>query len=230
MRLLALDTATELCSAAMWIDGEVRTREAIAPRAHGRLLLPMVEELLAESGLKLAGLDAIAFGRGPGAFTGVRLAAAVAQGLGFASGRPLIGISDLRALAAAALCGAAAARVLVCQDARMEEVYWGCFEASGTPATPRLLGAEHVSSPLAVQLPPTWAGGSEANLCATGSGWQVYPALRERWSAAVAHWRPALRPRAQDIARLAAADGLDCAVAPEQGLPVYLRDQVTASP
>jgi tRNA threonylcarbamoyladenosine biosynthesis protein TsaB len=230
MRLLALDTATELCSAAVWIDGEVRTREAVAPREHGRLLLPMVEELLAESGLKLAGLDAIAFGRGPGAFTGVRLAAAVAQGLGFASGRPLIGVSDLRALAAQALGVAAATRVLVCQDARMEEVYWGCFEAGGTPAIPRLLGAEQVSSPRAVQLPPSWVGGSEEVLCAAGSGFEVHPLLRERWSAAVRQWLPALRPRAREIARLAAADGLECAVAPEQGLPVYLRDQVTAPP
>jgi tRNA threonylcarbamoyladenosine biosynthesis protein TsaB len=230
MKLLALDSATELCSAAVWIDGEVRTRAAVAPREHGRLLLPMIQELLAESGLKLAGLDAIAFGRGPGAFTGLRLAAAVAQGLGFASGRPLIGISDLRALAAQALCGATATRVLVCQDARMEEVYWACFEASGTPAIPRLLGAEQVSSPRAVQLPPPWVGGSEGGVCAAGSGFEVYPTLCERWSALVTQWLPALRPRAEDIARLAAADGIECAVAPEQALPVYLRDQVTAAP
>ncbi len=229
MRLLALDTATELCSAALWLDGQLRTRETVAPRAHGKLLLPMIEELLAESGLTLAGLDAIAFGRGPGAFTGLRLAAAVAQGLGFACHRPLIGVSDLRAVAAQALgATAAAARALVCQDARMDEVYSGCFEATGEPGVPRLVGLEQVSPPLAVQVPPQWLAGER--MCAAGSGFEVYPALRERWAGAVRQWLPGLRPRAQEIARLAAADGLACAVAPEQALPVYLRDQVTALP
>lgn len=273
MKLLALDTATEVCSAAVWIDGQLRTREAVAPREHGRLLLPMVEELLTESGLGLAALDAIAFGRGPGAFTGLRLAAAVAQGLGFACGRPLIAVSDLRALAAQALwtpqaqgtpaSAAPAVRVLVCQDARMEEVYWACFEAAGQPPVPQLLGVEHVSAPLAVEVPPgvlreapLGASGEVPGevpgapphrasperparapqpgrlaLYAVGSGFEAYPVLRERWwAAAVTLWLPALRPRAQEIARLAAADGLACAVAPEQALPVYLRDQVTRSP
>lgn len=233
MKLLALDTATELCSAALWLEGQLRTRELVAPREHGRLLLPMIDELLRESAVGLADLDAIAFGRGPGAFTGLRLAVAVAQGLGFASSRPLIGVSDLRAIAARALwdSDAGAARVLVCQDARMEEVYWGCFEAvaqpASQPATVQLVGAEHVSAPHAVDLPPSWPG----PLCAAGSGLEAYPALRERpWAAAVTRWLPALRPRAQEIARLAAADGLTAAVEPEQALPVYLRDQVTALP
>lgn len=237
MKLLALDSATELCSVALWVEGELRTREAIAPRAHGALILPMVEELLAEAGLTLAGLDAIAFGRGPGAFTGLRLAVSVAQGLGFSAGRPLIPVSDLRAVAAQALAqpgggSPPATRVLVCQDARMEEVYWGCFEdgASG----PHLIGSEQVSPPAAVALPSVWQGatggsGSSGGSCAAGSGFEAYPALRERLVTALCPLLPGLRPRAQEIARLAAADGLASAVAPEEALPVYLRDRVAVA-
>ena len=88
MKLLALDTATELCSAALWLDGACRTREQARAHGAGELILGLIEELLAESSLALRDLDAIAFGRGPGAFTGVRLAVAVAQGLGFASDVP----------------------------------------------------------------------------------------------------------------------------------------------
>jgi tRNA threonylcarbamoyladenosine biosynthesis protein TsaB len=253
MRVLALDTATELCSAALWLDGELRAREALAPRAHGTLLLPMIQELLAETGASLASLDAIAFGRGPGAFTGLRLAVSVAQGLGFSTGRPLIPVSDLRAIAAQAL-GGAGGRVLVCQDARMEEVYWGCFQtacpAAAPPATagqsasatlpvgaappaPQLIGSEHVSPPAAVELPYGWyAGGGTAAgpIQGAGSGFGAYPALRERLGALCAPLRPELRPRAQDIARLAVHEGLSAALSPEQALPVYLRDRVTAGP
>lgn len=234
VRLLALDTATELCSAALWLDGAVRTREAWAPRAHGTLLLPMIEELLAESSLALADLDAIAFGRGPGAFTGVRLATAVAQGLGFAAGLPLIPISDLRALAAQALAAQALARpgrvshALICQDARMDEVYWACFER--TAHTVRLVGEEAVAAPEAVRLPPGWSD-CATEVVAAGSGFALYPLLESLVSAlgsTVTAVLPELRPRALEIAQLASDDGRASAVAPESAQPVYLRDRVTA--
>lgn len=235
MKLLALDTATELCSAALWIDSELRWREALAPREHGALILPMVEELLGEAALTLAALDAIAFGRGPGAFTGLRLAAAVAQGLGFAAQRPLIPISDLRAVAAQALARPGApAYALICQDARMDEVYWGCFERTGVALHPagdvRPLGDERVDAPAAVHLPTAWQPAQPPavppQIWAAGSGFEAYPALRTRLGGALSAVLPELRPHAREIARLAAQDGLACAVDPEQGLPVYLRDRV----
>jgi tRNA threonylcarbamoyladenosine biosynthesis protein TsaB len=240
VKLIALDTATELCSAALWVDGALSAREALAPRAHGELILPMIDELLAQAGLGLGALDAIAFGRGPGAFTGLRLAAAVAQGLGLAAQVPLIAISDLRAVAAQALACAATPgpaaspaaraaprRALICQDARMEEVYWGCFERSAGVLAP--VGHEAVAVPAAVVLPAAWEAAGADGMVAAGSGFAAYPILRERFEGAATAMLADLYPRAREIAELAAADGLAGAVAPEEALPVYLRDRVTAS-
>jgi tRNA threonylcarbamoyladenosine biosynthesis protein TsaB len=229
MKLLALDTASELCSAALWLDGQLLARETVAPRAHAALILPMIDGLLAEAGLALTVLDAIAFGRGPGAFTGVRLAAAIAQGLGFAAERPLIAISDLRATAAQALQQAPDAHgVLVCQDARMEEVYWGCFERGpGAPPAVSGVGAESVAPAAAVELPAQWHGGSR--IVAAGSGFAVYPELSRRLHERLALTLPQLQPRAREIARLAAQDGMTAAISAEEALPVYLRDRVTAT-
>ncbi|HEV7432434.1 MAG TPA: tRNA (adenosine(37)-N6)-threonylcarbamoyltransferase complex dimerization subunit type 1 TsaB, partial [Steroidobacteraceae bacterium] len=99
MRLLALDTASEWCSVALWQDGEIACRESMAERGHGGQVLTMIDALLAEADIVLGALDAVAFGRGPGAFTGLRLAASVTQGLAFSAGLPVIPVSDLRAIA-----------------------------------------------------------------------------------------------------------------------------------
>jgi tRNA threonylcarbamoyladenosine biosynthesis protein TsaB len=222
VKLLALDTATELCSAALWLDGALLTREATRARGHSELILPMIAELLAESGVALSQLDAIAFGRGPGAFTGVRLAAGIAQGLGFAAGLPLLPISDLRALAAQVLLADGAVRhALICQDARMEEVYWGCFERAGDQVL--TLGAEAVAPPRQVALPPAWEG---AQVAGAGSGFEVHAAALASICEQLAALHPHLRPRAGEIALLAAQDGLATAVPAEQAQPVYLRDDV----
>jgi tRNA threonylcarbamoyladenosine biosynthesis protein TsaB len=232
MKLLALDTASELCSAALWLDGALLLREAHAPRAHAGLILPMVDALLIEAGMQLTALDAIAFGRGPGAFTGVRLAVAVAQGLGFAAGRPLIGISDLQATAAQVLHEVQdAMAVLVCQDARMDEVYWGCFERAPLQRGAwgvRASGVEGVSAGARVQLPAAWAGA--AGLIGAGSGFSAYPELAQRLQQQLTATLPHLQPRAREVAWLAAQEGLAAAVPPEQALPVYLRDQVAGIP
>jgi tRNA threonylcarbamoyladenosine biosynthesis protein TsaB len=232
VRLLALDTATEVCSAALFLDGVVAAREAWAPREHGGLILPMIEELLREQRLDGTALDAVAFGRGPGAFTGVRLAVAVAQGLGYAWGKPLIPISDLEALAARALQAGPASRVLVCQDARMQEVYWACFErraGTGSGAADALThrSEEAVSAPERVALPQDWEQGQLAFVGA-GSGFEAYAALRQRFAAQLQTVQPELRPHAREIAALAAQRGLAAAVPAAQAQPVYLRDRVTS--
>jgi tRNA threonylcarbamoyladenosine biosynthesis protein TsaB len=145
MRLIALETATEACSAALWIDGELRwLLEPAAARRHGELILDQVDRLLAEAGLVPAQLDAVAVGRGPGAFTGVRLGLGVAQGLAFAIGCPVVPVSTLAALAQQG-AERGALEVLAVLDARMGEVYWsllrvgpeGLVEAAEEHLTPR---------------------------------------------------------------------------------------------
>ena len=129
MKILALDTATENCSAALLISGALLCREELIGRGHAQRILPVIVELLSEADAALQDLTAIAFGRGPGAFTGVRLAACVAQGLAFGAALPVVAVSDLQALAQRALAqDSDVDRVLVCTDARMHEVYCGAFE------------------------------------------------------------------------------------------------------
>ena len=224
MKLLAFDTSTEACSAALGLGDAILEREELAPRRHAELILPMVDSLLQEAGLRLRDLDALAFGRGPGAFTGVRLAAGIAQGLALGAGLPVAPVSSLAVLAQGATDHQADA-LLATMDARMGEIYWGLFEpANGGVA--RLAAGERVSDPAAVTLP---AGRS---FFAIGSGWETYGALlAERFKGRVTGAAPARRPRARDLLPLARAEleqgqGLP----PEQALPVYLRNEVAQKP
>lgn len=227
MKLLALDTATELCSAALWLEGSTRSLEEARARAGSELILGMIASLLEECGLTLRQLDAIAFGRGPGGFTGVRLAAAIAQGLGFSADRPLLPVSDLRAVAQRALeAHGASDRVLVCQDARLRQVYWGCF-SRGPDGVASRDAAEAVGDPGQVRLPADWAG---FPVVGAGSGFEAFPELQGRPGLPLAAVEPSLRPNARAVAALAASDGMALAVAPALALPVYLRDEVAAMP
>jgi tRNA threonylcarbamoyladenosine biosynthesis protein TsaB len=226
VRLLALDTATECCSAALLLGDRLLEREAELAREHAQRILPMIDELLAEAGASLRGLDAIAFGRGPGSFTGVRLAASLAQGLAFGAGLGVVPVSDLRAVAQRAFDQEAALmRALVCNDARMQEVYWACFErdrdglaAARTP--------EAVAGPARVQLPSGWPGAA-----GLGRGFAAYPALRDLPGVSVRAPWDRLLPRAAEVARLAAPDvAAGRLLGPEAALPVYLRDDVARAP
>jgi tRNA threonylcarbamoyladenosine biosynthesis protein TsaB len=226
MRLLALDTATECCSAALLLEGRLLSRETELARGHAERILPMIDELLGEAGIGLRELHAIAFGRGPGSFTGVRLAASIAQGLAFGSGRGVIAISDLRALAQRVFDeDGAVTRALVCNDARMREVYWGCFErGSDGLADPR--SPERVGPPESVELPPAWE-----DAAGVGRGFTAYPGLRALAGVAVRGNWDRLLPRADEIARLAVPDlAAGRLLAPEAAVPVYLRDDVARPP
>jgi len=230
MRILALDTATEACSCALLMSDRLLRRDTELRKGHTEHILPMVDELLREAAITLPMLDAIAFGRGPGSFTGVRLAASVAQGLAFGAGRPVIGISDLRAVAqGVAGNNSSATRVLVCNDARMREVYWACFE-KGLDGLMQLVGEEHVGPPSSVRLPQAWGESSARSGSAVqgaGRGFGAYEELRSAWLERLAGIDTARLPAASEIALLAAAElRAGHAVSPEEALPVYLRDDV----
>lgn len=221
MKLLALDTATEACSAALLIDGEVRERFEVAPRAHARLLLPMLDGLLAEAGLKPVQLDAIAFGRGPGSFTGVRIAASVAQGIAFAADLPVLPVSTLAALAWPVINARPAVQVCAAIDARMGEIYWAAFGGTMQGAL-QAVSEEQVTAAAALRVPvgDMWYG--------VGSGWAVYAeVLHPHFGAALLGCDGAALPHAAAIAGLAAFDfTAGKAVSADQALPVYLRNQV----
>ena len=228
MRILALDTATENCSAALLIEGRLTMREQLAGRGHGGAILAMIDAVLAEAGMSLGAVDAIAFGRGPGSFTGVRLAASVTQGLAYGAGLAVVPVSDLRAVACRALATQAGAqRVLVCNDARMREVYWACFRRfADDPAAP--VGSERVSDPGQVGLPAGWEG--DAQLLGAGTGFAACPQLTGLIPGGPAAIE-VLYPRAAEIALLAVHEVAAGRIFdPEMALPVYLRDQVVQAP
>jgi tRNA threonylcarbamoyladenosine biosynthesis protein TsaB len=223
MILLAIETATDACSAALSIDGEIHERFEIAPRAHTELILPMIDELMAAAGITIAQVDAMAFGRGPGAFTGVRIAVGVTQGIAFGADLPVVPVSTLAALAQGAVAQQSQAdRVLAALDARMDEVYWGAYRRNAAGMM-ELDGEECVSAPGEVPLPSgeDWQG--------VGEGWAAYEAiLAGRCGGQIATWDGTCFPRARDVAVLGLVGyqtGL--AVSAEQALPVYLRDKVT---
>jgi len=219
MRILALDTATELYSAALLIGDTVlaRQHESDTGRGAAEHILPMIDDLLREAGATLRTLDAIAFGRGPGGFTGLRLTASVTQGLAFGADLPVIPVSDLAAVAQRAFdLDTSADRMLVCNDARVQEVYWACFErdAAGR-AFPA--GAEHVGPASDVCL------SDDRVFAGAGRGFRVYPQL----ASCVDRVYDSLLPRAAEIARLAVnAPRLP----PCEAVPVYLRDDVARPP
>lgn len=217
--LLAIDTATEQCSVALLHQGAELSRGVQTPRGHADLVLPMVQELMAEAGLSFTQLDAIAFGRGPGGFTGVRIAIGVAQGLAYAADLPLLPVSNLAAVAQqGARLVSIGAQLLVCMDARMGEVYSGLFklDSDGLVTT---ASAEQVCPPERIDV------ATSSLSMGLGTGFRAYPLLKQRY--AELPLKEDALPHAADIARLAVREwhaGLR--VSPADAAPVYLRDQV----
>jgi tRNA threonylcarbamoyladenosine biosynthesis protein TsaB len=216
MKLLALDTSTEYLSLAVWRDDVVSTREVRAEQQHTQLILPLLRELLDESGLRLPDLDAVAFGEGPGSFTGLRIGCGVAQGLAFGAGLPVVGVNTLLALAQQA----PGERAIVCLDARMGEVYHAAYVK--TNGDWQEVYAAGLYAPDAA---PCVEGGGWYGI---GNGWAAYAdPLIQRYSDAVSAVIADVYPHARDIAHLAAMQLKQHGARPaREASPVYVRNKV----
>lgn len=215
MQILALETSTELGSCALWQEGQVMERRCPAGKPHSETLLPLIRELLADAGATFSALDGIAFGAGPGAFTGLRVACGIAQGLAVAGGQPVYPVVSLEAMA----LSAGAANVLALLDARMGEVYAGAYRREDDSYV--LAGDIRVGAPADLLLPEA------GDWLACGNAPAAYPALSERLAALGVPLLGDILPLAGSVARIAASravrgEGIDAALA----APLYIRDKV----
>lgn len=221
--ILALDTSTPACSVALIQDGAVLEDFRMAPRQHNDLILPMVDQILSQAGITLAQLDAIAFGRGPGSFTGLRISAGVVQGLAYGADLPVVPVSTLAAMALEAHQATYHDDWLAALDARMGEIYVGGYHIEkqddfwvATETFPERVIA------------PDNLGAIEQAYQGVGSGWIYQERLNEVLPAHAAEVLADIAPRAACIAQLAAYDfSQNKVVAADQALPVYLRDEIT---
>jgi len=219
MRVLALDAATEACSVALLTNGALITRTIESGKSTAVKILSMAEEVMAEAQVSLSMLDGIAASIGPGAFTGVRISVAVAQGLAFGADLKVVPVTTLEALALQVLDGPGS-RALACLDARMGEVYWGCFAWDTEFGVPRS-GALQVGPPGSVSLDPG------AHYIGVGRGFSAYPVLATLPGLTTDAARSAALPNAREIARLGALRlKVGGALDPADLKPLYLRDKV----
>ena len=219
MRVLAFDTSTEALSVALRTERGTSERGLSTARGHAEQILSLIDAVLGEAGVRLAQLDGIAAGVGPGSFTGVRISVSVAQGLGFGAGLPVAPVTSLEALAFPAI-ESGADRVIACLDARMGEIYWGCFAADPVRGV-RALGSLQVAAANRVRLP------SAGRYRGVGQGFTAYPELAALPGVEVDAHAMAMLPNAADMARLgalrlAAGEGVD----PADLKPEYVRDKV----
>ncbi len=220
MKLLAVETSTDACSAALIINGEIRERFQLAPKEHTKLILPMIDSLMSEAGLRPQNLDALAFSRGPGSFTGVRIATSVIHGIALGADLPVVGVSTLAAIAQQFFINQSEDVAFVAMDARMSEIFWAVYQRNNENYA-QLLGKEAVTPAQLVEFPDLKGVG-------IGSGWGVYTQdLTTCLADHVLRYEPEHLPRASAIAQLGVHGfELGLAVAVEQALPVYLRDKV----
>jgi tRNA threonylcarbamoyladenosine biosynthesis protein TsaB len=216
MKILALDTSTEYCSVALWRDGAVDARETLAGQRHSELLLPMVDTLLRSHGLAIKDLDGIAYGQGPGSFTGLRIGCGVTQGLALGASLPVVGVSTLLAMADAAQGD----HVVCCLDARMGQIYHAAYARSGDgwkAVHPASLYAPFEAPPLPAG---AWTG--------CGSGFKAHgPALRQRYEGRLTAVMQDIFPHARHIVQLAVREFESGRGVPaEQAIPIYIRDKV----
>lgn len=219
MRVLALEAATEVCSVALWVEGDLITRTMESGKSNAHQILSMAEEVMAEAQVSLSGLDGIAASIGPGAFTGVRITVAVAQGMAFGASLPVIPVSTLESLALRVLKDGRG-RALACLDARMGEIYWGCYAADA------VRGVIASSAPR-VGPPESVALSSPDHYLGVGRGFSAYPDLAHLLRVKIGPAEMAALPHAAETARLgtlrlAAGEGIDAA----DLKPLYLRDKV----
>jgi tRNA threonylcarbamoyladenosine biosynthesis protein TsaB len=220
LKILAVETATPACSAALLVDGEIFARFQMAPREHTKLILPMIEELLQQAGLSVNQLDALAFGRGPGSFTGVRIATGVAQGIAFGADLPVVPVSTLASMAQTVFNQGDYRQAFTALDARMGEIFWAVYQQD-QQGLAETVGVETVTVAENIIFP-------ESEGIGIGSGWGVYgEMLKNKLKEQLLAIETDIWPMAATIVQLAERDyqqGL--AVAPELAMPVYLRDKV----
>lgn len=223
-RILAIDTATEACSVALYNQGETLAHFELCAREHTQRILPMVQQILAEAGLSLTQLDALAFGRGPGSFTGVRIGIGMAQGLSLGAQLPLLPVSTLQTMAQGAYRLTGADNVLAAIDARMCEVYWSEFSRNAQG----VWSGEETEKVIKPEQLLARAAELSGRFATVGTGWETYPHLLGESPAAELFDGKMLLPHAEDMLPLALQlweNGIR--VNPEDAEPTYLRNEVT---
>lgn len=220
--LLAIDTCTEACSAALLHNQQILERYQCAPRAHTQLILPMMQSLLDEAGLRLRDLDALAFTRGPGSFTGIRIAASIIQASAFAANLPVVLVSSLQCLAQGAYRELQAQQVFTAIDARLQEVFFATYRLQEGSAILQACGTEQLC------LPQQCEATGLTDFVGVGSGWDQYHSLlEEQFKNQLQRWLPQRYPRAYDAAVIAAdAYQRGESVTAVNALPTYLRETV----
>lgn len=226
MKILAIETSTEACSVALLDKDKCNEFHEIVPQKHTERLLPMLDELLTECKTDISEINYIAFGCGPGAFTGIRIACSAAQAISFSQDIPIIPISTLAGLAHGAAKKYNSSKIIACIDARMQEVYWANYSFEANSGKVTLAGEEQVISPEATNISFN-KGNNE--IIAIGSGWLTYKELlTERHSKYKIIQSEIEYPHAKDIAEIAKIKIADGNVKQaEDALPTYLRNKVT---